>query len=186
MSAAMNGAQNGARNGAKNIAMRGEPGRGAPVLVRAARPDDRARVQMIASVAMREFGIEADFDELDRELGRFGDVGPGGAAQLVALRDGVVVASLILSRTGPRALKLSAFYVDGAVRGKGIGRILLQEAIAFATRDGCASIYLETWDRMAAAVSLYTSFGWRRGERLPASSGAEWSFVLELGAGGAA
>ena len=154
----------------------------APLIVREGVLADRGRVQEIASGAMRSFGIEPDFADLDRELGRFGDVdGESGAAvHLVAHSGAEVVGSLILSRMDEQTLKLSAFYVDAACRGQGVGRRLLMEAVATGAARGYRHIYLETWEKMTAAVRLYTAFGWRRGDRLAPDSGAEWSYVLDL------
>lgn len=152
----------------------------AAVTVRDALVSDRGPVQRIAGTAMREFGVEPDFDHLDRELGCFGQAGPASLAQLVAESDGQVIGSLIVSWKDAHTLKLSAFYVDGGVRGKGTGRILLGEAIGRARQSGAAGIYLETWSSMTAAVHLYTSLGWQRGEKLAPESGAEWSYWLDL------
>ncbi|WP_354332796.1 GNAT family N-acetyltransferase [Undibacterium sp. GrIS 1.2] len=129
---------------------------------------------------MREFGLEPDFDHLDRDLGQFGVLSQAVLTQLVAELDGEIVGSLILSRKSERVLKLSAFYVDSATRGKGIGKILLQNAVVIAKQTSYVSIYLETWTTMFAAVHLYKSMGWQIGEKLDPSTGAEWSYVLEL------
>ena len=154
----------------------------APLIVREGVLADRGRVQEIASGAMRSFGIEPDFEDLDRDLGRFGDAdGESGATvYLVAQSGAEVVGSLILSRMDEQTLKLSAFYVDAACRGQGVGRCLLMEAVAMGAARGYRRIYLETWEKMTAAVRLYTAFGWRRGDRLAPDSGAEWSYVLDL------
>lgn len=91
-----------------------------------------------------------------------------------------VVGCLILSRSDALTVKLSAFYVDAACRKQGAGRRLLEEAIAVGRARGYRRIYLETWDKMTAAVRLYTSLGWRRCERLAPESGVEWAYVLEV------
>lgn len=154
----------------------------AQLIVREGLPSDRGRVQEIAALAMRSFDIEPDFANLDRDLGRFGDVDaePDATVYLVAQWGAEVVGSLILSRMDEQTLKLSAFYVDAACRGQGVGRRLLREAVATGAARGYRRIYLETWGKMTAAVRLYTAFGWRRGERLAPASGAEWSYVLDL------
>jgi glycerophosphoryl diester phosphodiesterase len=152
----------------------------ASVIVRAARLEDRARVQAIAARGMREFGIEPDFTNLDRDLGLFGEHHETAAAQLVAELSGEVIGSLVLAWKSERILKLSGFYVDPSSRGKGAGLALLRRAIAVGRRLGCSGIYIETWGKMTAAVRLYTLLGWKRSERLHASTGAEWSYVLDL------
>lgn len=91
-----------------------------------------------------------------------------------------VVGCLILSHSDALTVKLSAFYVDAACRKLGVGRRLLEEAIAIGRARGYRRIYLETWDKMTSAVRLYTSLGWRRSERLAPESGAEWAYVLDL------
>jgi putative acetyltransferase len=154
------------------------------IAVRAATAADRIRVQQIAATAMRAFGIEPDFDDLDRELGIFGEPNAACVAQLVAELDGKIAGSLVLSRKdddpSKHTLKLSAFYVDSQFRGRGAGKLLLREAITLAQRYGARQIYLETWSTMSAAVHLYTSLGWQRLQRLAPESGAEWSYVLQL------
>lgn len=149
-------------------------------MIRPGTSADRARVCAIAAQAMRGFGLTPDFEDLDRDLGRFGDPQARHVAYLVAEREGVVVGSLILSGLDGACPKLGGFYVDAQARGGGIGRALLVQAIAVARAHGCRAIYLETWDSMAAAVRLYGSLGWQRGERLPPQSGAEWSYLLTL------
>lgn len=158
------------------------PSQVAQLIVREAILADRGRVHEIACDAMRSFGFEPDFANLDRDLGRFGDIDtePGATVYLVAQSASGVVGSLILSRTDAQTLKLSAFYVDAACRGQGVGRRLLQEALAISAARGYRRIYLETCEKMTVAVRLYTAFGWRLGERLVPSSGAEWSYVLDL------
>src|SRR5262249_1040618 len=81
-----------------------------------------------------------------------------------------------------RVGKLSGLYVSEAYRGHGIGRALLQAAVEAARGAGLVRLYLETWGRMNAAVRLYESSGWVRGEDLPISRGADRSYWLELGA----
>ena len=89
---------------------------------------------------------------------------------------------MIISATGGRTGKLSGFYVTKTYRGHGVGRALLHAAVQAARDVGLARLSLETWGRMAAAVRLYESTGWIRGEDPPLSSGADRSYWLELGA----
>ncbi len=149
-------------------------------VVRHAIVGDRERVQKIATDIMLSFGLEPDFAGLDYELGRFGDAAFDQNVYLVAQIASIVVGSLILSPLDADTLKLSAFYVDAAARGHGAGRQLLRNAVSIGLAKGYRRIYLETWEAMTAAVHLYTELGWRRGERLAPSSGAQWSYVLDL------
>lgn len=136
-------------------------------------------MQAIAAESMNEFGLIADFKNLDRELGMFGGESASTAAEFVAVKHGQVVGSLILARKDSESLKLCGFYVHASSRGCGAGRKLLEYAIGFAQNSGYRRILLETWSDMKSALYLYRSFGWTPAQRLDPTSGAEWLYVLE-------
>src|SRR5262245_33625251 len=102
-----------------------------------------------------------------------GEEREGAIAELVAVVDSAVCGSVIISGKGGRVAKLSGFYVSDAYRGHGIGSALLRAAVEAASCTGTERLYLETWGRMNAAVRLYESTGWKRGEDPPTSSGAD-------------
>ena len=150
-------------------------------IVRRATVADREAVLRVAGEGMGEFGLVPDFAGLDVELGRLGEDRVGAVAEFVAVVGGTVCGSVIISAMEGRVGKLSGFYVNKAYRGHAIGRALLQAAVEAARGAGLARLYLETWGRMNAAVRLYESTGWVRGEDLPISRGADRSYWLELG-----
>lgn len=51
------------------------------------------------------------------------------------------------------------FVVDEAARGRGVGRALLDKAVAFARDSGAAGLYLTTFDGLKAARALYDAAG---------------------------
>ncbi|CAN0177328.1 unnamed protein product, partial [Phaeothamnion confervicola] len=53
------------------------------------------------------------------------------------------------------------FVVDEALQGKGVGRRLIGDAVAFARLAGFRSIYLTTFRGLDAAASLYRNAGFR-------------------------
>ena len=152
------------------------------LVIRRAITDDREAVLGIATAGMQEFGLVPDFAGLDVDLGHIGEDREGTIADLVAVVGTAVCGSVVISGKGDRIGKLSGFYVSDAYRGHGIGRALLSAAVEAARRHGMELLYLETWGRMDAAVRLYESTGWERGEDLPANSGAERSYWLALNA----
>lgn len=152
------------------------------LIVRRATAADREAVLRVAADGMREFGLVPDFTGLDAELARLGEDRVGTVAEFVAVVGKAVCGSVIISAKEGRVGKLSGFYVSEAYRGHGIGRALLQAAMEAARGTALARLYLETWGRMSAAVRLYESTGWVRGEDPPISSGADRSYWLELGA----
>ncbi len=152
------------------------------VVIRRATAADREAVLRVAAAGMCEFGLAPDFPGLDAELGRIGEDRAGAVAEFVAVVGNAVCGSVIISAKRGRVGKLSGFYVSDAHRGHGVGRALLQAAVETGRGTGLARLYLETWGRMNAAVRLYESTGWVRGEDLSTSTGADRSYWLELGA----
>lgn len=76
-----------------------------------------------------------------------------------------LIATLTLDGSDP-ALRagethLRWFIVDQAARGMGLGRRLIETAIAFARRSGAQSMYLTTFRELEAAGALYSRAGFR-------------------------
>ena len=76
---------------------------------------------------------------------------PVGFAQLYPMYSSVRTA---------RTWILNDLYVDAAARRRGVARMLLETAAAFAREDGAAGISLETAQDNAAARALYRAAGW--------------------------
>ncbi|SBW05484.1 MarR family transcriptional regulator (fragment) [uncultured delta proteobacterium] len=60
---------------------------------------------------------------------------------------------------GDNTAHLRWFILDDGFRGRGIGRALLAEAVAFCDRSGFAATRLWTFSTLLAARKLYESFG---------------------------
>jgi len=52
-------------------------------------------------------------------------------------------------------------YLLSQIRGKGLGRAILQKLLTSASADGYRSMYLETFEPMIAARGLYESAGFK-------------------------
>jgi putative acetyltransferase len=99
------------------------------------------------------------------------DIGPKRDAWMFEPPDGVFV----LVRDGDRPVacggiarfdesraEVKRMYVVPAARGRGLGRRVLVELEQLARAFGYTGLVLETGDRSAAALSLYTSSGYER------------------------
>lgn len=119
------------------------------LLLRRAAPQDAPALRSILSAA---FGHPA------------GDVLPDrpGDRTMVAERDGVVVATLRLSRTGPGAGGVYGFAVQPELQGQGVGRDLLARACRLLREQGCGRVTLEVETRNDGALGLYLSTGFVR------------------------
>jgi len=77
----------------------------------------------------------------------------------VAVAGGKVVGAIVLKVTD------EGFYVDNvavrpSVKGKGVGRLLLELAESEARRQGCKSIHLATHELMTENRALYSRIGY--------------------------
>jgi ribosomal protein S18 acetylase RimI-like enzyme len=70
-----------------------------------------------------------------------------------------LVGMLALTREAPDAARVRWFVFQPALRGRGLGRRLVDELVAFADAAGYERIVLETFDRLATAAHLYRSHG---------------------------
>ena len=87
-------------------------------------------------------------------------VDPGGDV-LLARAGESVVGCVALEPVGNGVFELSKMAVDPAERGRGTGRRLIEAAIARARELGATSLFLGSNGRLAAAVGLYESVGFR-------------------------
>jgi len=82
---------------------------------------------------------------------------------LLGLVDGTLEGSLVIdgAKAEQHGAHLRWFIVSDAVRGKGLGKMLMDRAMAFIKMRGYTSTYLWTFDELAAARHLYTRYGFR-------------------------
>ena len=150
--------------------------------IREATATDNVLAREIVQASLATFGLTAEFEAggQDDAVGRLGS--GENAVELVAELDGVVVGCVVV-RAGPgKTAKLFGFHVAQAMRGRGVGRALLVNAIAKARAAGIATLKLDTLREMEAAVHLYESLGWELdGDAVPADgSGADRSYILRI------
>jgi ribosomal protein S18 acetylase RimI-like enzyme len=75
--------------------------------------------------------------------------------------DGRLVGCVAMVTAGERTGQLRWFLVDPDVRGAGLGRRLLDEAMAYSRAQGLESLFLMTVGGLDAAAHLYRSLGFR-------------------------
>lgn len=128
--------------------------------------DVEAVVALVTSV-LGEFGLTfgagcATDDELHRLPGSYE---ADGGAFWIAERDGALLGSVGMARTGPDRFELRKMYLLPAARGHGLGQRLLDVALDFAQRAGARLVTLDTTDEMKGAIHLYEKNGFVRDDR---------------------
>jgi GNAT superfamily N-acetyltransferase len=114
-----------------------------------------AGFRTLVSDTLREFGFEPDA-ALDADLT---DPKRAYESLWVAVVDGAVVGSVALRPRAPGTLELKRMYLRREQRGRGLGRRLLETALAQARASGAERIRLDTTERMEAARALYERYG---------------------------
>ena len=77
------------------------------------------------------------------------------------------MGSILLVRQDDETARIRLLLVDPKARGLGIGRRLVEEALAFARRRGYRKITLWTNDNLHAALRLYRATGFQLVEEEP-------------------
>jgi putative acetyltransferase len=94
----------------------------------------------------------------------------------IAEADGAAVGCVALRPLPGGVGEVKRMYVDGAWRGKGVGRALLETLIAHARSLGYHQLRLGTLTEMTAARALYASLGFVPIERYRADEMVDTEF----------
>ncbi len=134
----------------------------APYLLRPPRAGDIAfTASRQAALYAQEYGWNARFEALVSRI----------AAEIIerfdaerercwiAERHGEVVGSIYVVKQSRTAAKIRMLYVEPSARGLGIGRRLVEEAVAFSRERGYRRIVLWTHDVLVAARHIYRDLG---------------------------
>jgi putative acetyltransferase len=151
-------------------------------------------------VIIREFlpGDEAAFRRLNEEwINRYFELEPTdieiltdpwgailepGGRIFLAVLNGEVVGCCGLKAMGPDEFEVVKMAVTESCQKGGIGRRLLETAIAEARAAGAARLQLETNRKLATAIRMYESVGFQHipESRLPPSPYARCNVFMEL------
>lgn len=87
---------------------------------------------------------------------------PGGAI-FIAEEDGKIIGTVGLQKPSDARFdwELIKFAVDKEIQGAGVGRKLIEQAIAFIQEKGARTLWIESNRKCAAAIHLYLNFGFR-------------------------
>lgn len=106
------------------------------------------------------FDRAAEFPELDAIASHFA---AGGGKLWVAEQAGRIVGTFAIATSDePRVMELHKVYLLPEMRGKGLARRLLDQALAFAAACGACEIKLWTDTRFAAGHRFYEANGFVR------------------------
>jgi GNAT superfamily N-acetyltransferase len=118
------------------------------------------------------FGLEFEA-KVATELGRFAMAYTPGRDGLWLARGPEIEGSVAIdgSKAAHEGAHLRWFICSDALRGQGVGRRLLQEALAFADQRGYGTVHLWTFAGLDAARHLYEAHGFRLVQE---GAGSQW------------
>jgi len=136
----------------------------AGIRIRLIQASDNAALALIIRNSLAEFGANKPgtvfFDPTTDAL--FDLFQQPGSFYLVAEEDGQLLggAGIYPSAGLPAGVcELVKMYLHKAARGKGLGRLLINECLEKAKDLGYKKVYLETMPELGKAVSVYEKFG---------------------------
>jgi GNAT superfamily N-acetyltransferase len=134
------------------------------------RPGDLGRVvELHGALYAVEYGFDHTFEAYVAEtMGQFGRrLDPARDRLWLAELDGRLVGSIAIVGREAGAAQLRWFLLHPDVRGRGLGRHLVADALTFCRGASYRSVFLWTVHPLAAAARLYEGAGFRRSEARP-------------------
>lgn len=132
--------------------------------VRAVDPRDVPAVIALVAEVLGEFGLEfGKGSPTDAELHDLpASYAQRGGAFWVALDGSELLGTCGVFPVAPATYELRKMYLRGASRGLGIGKRLLDVAVAWVRAQGGTRMVLDTVDQMTQAIAFYEANGFVR------------------------
>ena len=141
-----------------------------PIVLREHRTGDMGWVLHRHGVLYGEsegWGEEFELDVAQVLVDVFRDYDRARDRSWIAEIGGRIVGSVFLVREEGRTARLRLLYVEPGVRGRGLGRRLVDEVVRFARGVGYGRIVLWTTSNLAAARHLYAEAGFKMTDEKP-------------------
>ena len=150
--------------------------------LRLANNKDCVKVTELVYGILKEYDLKPDPEATDIDLKNIEQsyFERGGAFYVLEEEDGAIIASYGLYLIDKQTCELRKMYLHSSYRGKGLGKLLLEDALAKARQIGFKKMTLETASVLKEAISLYKSYGFVEYEPEHMSSRCDQAFMLEL------
>ena len=131
---------------------------------------------------LKEYGLKPDGEGTDGDLKDIEQAyfERGGAFYVLEEEDGSIIGAYGLYPVDERTCELRKMYLRSSHRGRGLGRLLLDDALANAARMGFERVTLETASVLKEAIALYKSYGFVEYSPEHLSSRCDQAYFLQL------
>lgn len=150
--------------------------------LRPADNEDSEDVARLVYGVLKEYGLKPDPDRTDADLKDIESsyFGRGGTFFVLENEDGSIVGAYGIYSIDKQTCELRKMYMYKAHRGKGLGKFLLEDALAKARQLGFRKMVLETASVLKEAIALYKSYGFVEYTPDHLSSRCDQAFSLVL------
>jgi N-acetylglutamate synthase-like GNAT family acetyltransferase len=143
---------------------------------------DGAPIRDLVFAVLAEYGLKPDPGATDADLSDIEQsyFARGGTFCILEDQDGSVVGAYGLYPMEHRTCELRKMYLRRNCRGQGLGRRLLDDALAKARGLGFARVVLETASVLKEAIALYERYGFAPYQPDHLSARCDHAYLLEL------
>ncbi|HEX8738312.1 MAG TPA: GNAT family N-acetyltransferase [Pyrinomonadaceae bacterium] len=152
------------------------------IFIRSATNEDCANVQNLVFGVLREYdltietgGTDADIADLEANY-----LKRGGVFEIVEDAAGNLLGTVGLYPLDAETVELRKMYFDKKLRGRGVGKKMLERMIETARERGYRRIYLETAAVLKEAAALYEKYGFQPTTEGIHSARCDAAYFLEL------
>ena len=150
--------------------------------LRLANNKDREKVTNLVYSILNEYNLKADPECTDADLKDIENsyFEKGGTFYVLEERDGSIIGAYGLCPVGQQTCELRKMYLHSAYRGKGLGKFLMESALAKAKQMKFKKIVLETASVLKEAICLYKSYGFVEYQPKRLSSRCDQAYTFDL------
>jgi len=131
--------------------------------IRVATNRDAPEVRELVFSVLMEYGLDPDRRSTDADLedleGNY--LRRGGSFEVVEQADGEIIGTVGLFPLTRKRVELRKMYLKASVRGKGLGKLLLQRSLEKARALQFEEVWLETNAVLQEAIQLYRRNGFQ-------------------------
>ncbi|MBN1805678.1 MAG: GNAT family N-acetyltransferase [Sedimentisphaerales bacterium] len=105
----------------------------------------------------------------------------GGTFYVLEEKNGSIIGTYGLYLINEKTCELRKMYLHRSYRGKGLGKLLLEDALVRAKQIGFKKVILETASVLKKAINLYKNYGFTEYEPEHLSNRCDQAYILHLG-----
>jgi N-acetylglutamate synthase-like GNAT family acetyltransferase len=149
--------------------------------IRSATNDDREEIEELVFGILKTYDLALDRNGTDRDLSdiEVNYLSRGGVFEVVENAAGKIVGTVGLYPLDKTTIELRKMYFDPSIRGRGLGKELLEKMIEKARNLGYMRVYLETASVLKQAVHIYERAGFRPVD-VKHTPRCDQAYILEL------